>query len=82
MLLSYNICMSNKQLVDDIFGLLPPKFKPEVVPYKGVMIYDHKTAGRIQVMDAASYRNWKGYQPGRHGRSATKKAGAVNTAHI
>jgi len=74
--------MKTKTLIDDILGYIPPKFKPEVKPYRGVMVYDHKTAGRIQVIDADSYTNWKGYQPGRHGRSATKKAGAVNTAHI
>lgn len=74
--------MSSKQLVDDILGLLPPKVKPEVIPYRGVMIYDHKTAGTIQVMNAETYSNWKGYQPGRFGRSAVKKAGAKNTCHI
>lgn len=68
--------------VEDILGIGPPEYKPEVVPYRGVMIYDHKTAGSIQVMDAVSYSNWKGYQPGRNGRSAVKKAGAINTAHI
>lgn len=78
----YNHVMSTEETINDILGMLPPKFKPEVVPYKGVMIYDHKTAGSIQVMDAAAYSNWKGYQPGRHGRSAVKKAGAKNTAHI
>jgi len=72
----------NKELIADILGQLPPKFKEDVKPYKGVMIYDQKDAGSIQVMDAASYSNWKGYQPGRHGRSAVKKAGAVNTCHI
>ena len=74
--------MTTNKLVADILGQLPPKVKPKVVPYRGVMIYDHKTAGSIQVMDAAAYSNWKGYQPGRHGRSAVKKAGAVNTCHI
>ena len=69
-------------LVDDILGLLPPKVKPEVQPYRGVMIYDHKTAGTIQVMDADTYSGWKDYQPGRYGRSAVKKAGGKNTAHI
>lgn len=72
----------NNNLVDDILGLLPPKVKPKVVPYRGVMVYDHKTAGTIQVMDAAAYSNWRGYQPGRYGRSAVKKAGGKNTAHI
>ncbi len=76
--------MKKKQdeLVDDILGLLPPKFKPEPEKYKGVMIYDHKTAGTIQVMDAEAYSNWKGYQPGRHGRSAVKKAGGKNTCYV
>lgn len=68
--------------INDILGLAPPKYKPEVQPYRGVMVYDHKTAGSIQVMDAAAYSNWKGYQPGRFGRSAVKKAGVKNTAHI
>ena len=67
--------------VDDILGLNTPPPKNDI-PYRGVMIYDHKTAGTIQVMDAATYSNWKGYQPGRHGRSAVKKAGMKNTAHI
>ena len=74
--------MSNDKLVDDILGKLPPKFKQDVEPYRGVMIYDHKTAGTIQVMDADTYAGWKSYQPGRFGRSAVKKAGAKNTAHI
>lgn len=76
--------MKDKQdeLVDDILGLLPPKFKPEPEKYKGVMVYDHKTAGSIQIMDAAAYSNWKGYQPGRHGRSAVKKAGGKNTCYV
>lgn len=69
-------------LVADILGQLPPKYNPEPEKYKGVMIYDHKTAGSIQVMDAAAYSNWKGYQPGRHGRSAVKKAGGKNTAFV
>ena len=67
--------------VDDILGLNTPPPKNDI-PYRGVMIYDHKTAGTIQVMDAAAYSNWKGYQPGRHGRSAVKKAGGKNTCHI
>jgi len=72
----------NNTLIDDILGLSPPKFKHEVVPYRGVMVYDHKTAGSIQVMDADTYSGWKSYQPGRYGRSAVKKAGGKNTAHI
>ena len=72
----------SKELIADILGQLPLKFKEEVIPYRGVMIYDHKTAGSIQVMDAAAYNNWKGYQPGRHGRSAVKKAGGKNTCHV
>ena len=67
--------------VGELLGLDTPPPKNDV-PYRGVMIYDHKTAGTIQVMDAAAYSNWKGYQPGRFGRSATKKAGGKNTAHI
>lgn len=74
--------MKTTTLVKDILGQLEPPVKPEVVPYRGVMIYGHKTAGTIQVMDAAAYSNWKSYQPGRYGRSATKKAGGKNTAHI
>jgi hypothetical protein len=66
----------------EFLGLNDPPPKKDVVPYRGVMIYGHKTAGTIQVMDAATYSNWKGYQPGRHGRSAVKKAGGKNTAHI
>ena len=69
-------------LIEDILGLLPPKVKPEVMPYRGVMIYDQKDAGSIQVMDAEAYGNWKGYQPGRHGRSAVKKAGGINTCFV
>lgn len=77
--------MSNTNIshyLKDLLGELPPPVKPVVEAYKGVMIYDHKTAGSIQVMDAAAYSNWKGYQPGRHGRSAVKKAGAKNTCHL
>ena len=73
--------MKNK-LVDDILGLLPPPIKQDVQPYRGVMVYDHKTAGSIQVMNADTYAGWKSYQPGRFGRSAVKKAGVKNTAHI
>ena len=75
--------MSNiKHTINDILGLLPPKVKPEVIPYRGVMIYDQKDAGSIQVMNAESYGNWKSYQPGRHGRSAVKKAGGKNTCFV
>ena len=81
-MIRYNYIMSAENIINDILGKLPPKFKPVVVPYRGVMIYDHKTAGSIQVMDASSYSNWKGYQPGRFGRSAVKKAGGKNTAHV
>ena len=49
---------------------------------KGVMIYDHKTAGTIQIMNSTAYDNWKGYQPGRNGRSAVKKAGGINTCFV
>ena len=60
------------------------EFQPvvDVIPYRGAMIYGHKTAGTIQVMDGDAWNNWKGYQPGRYGRSATKKAGVKNTCHI
>jgi len=54
----------------------------DVVPYKGAMIYGHKTAGTIQVMDGDSWNNWKGYQPGRYQRSSTKKMGGKNTAFL
>lgn len=74
--------MTTSTLIKDILGELPSPIKQDVQPYKGVMIYDQKDAGTIQVMDAAAYSNWKGYQPGRFGRSATKKAGGKNTAHI
>lgn len=74
--------MSTKQLIDDILGFRDPPVKVDVQPYKGVMVYDHKTAGTIQVMNAETYAGWKSYQPGRYGRSATKKAGGKNTAHI
>lgn len=68
--------------VNEFLGLDRPPPKTEVVPYRGVMVYDHKTAGTIQVMDADTYSGWKSYQPGRFGRSAVKKAGGKNTAHI
>lgn len=74
--------MKHNTLIQDILGQLPPTVKQDVEPYRGVMIYDHKTAGTIQVMDSAAYNNWKGYQPGRYGRSATKKAGGKNTCHV
>ena len=76
------IMTKSEAQIADILGQAPPKFKPEPEKYKGVMIYDHKTAGSIQIMDASSFSNWKGYQPGRHGRSAVKKAGGKNTAFI
>ncbi len=66
----------------EFWRLDAPAPKEDVVPYRGVMIYGHKTAGTIQVMDGATYTNWKSYQPGRYGRSAVKKAGGKNTAHI
>jgi len=66
----------------EFLGLDTPPPKVEVLPYRGVMIYGHKTAGTIQVMSADTYVGWKSYQPGRFGRSAVKKAGAINTAHI
>lgn len=66
----------------DLLGELPPPVKPDVVPYKGAMIYGHKTAGVIQVMNGDTWNNWKGYQPGRFGRSAVKKAGCKNTCSI
>lgn len=72
----------SKKLIDDILGLVPPPVKHDVEPYKGVMIYGHKTAGTIQVMNAETYAGWKSYQPGRFGRSATKKAGGKNTCHV
>ena len=67
--------------ISEFLGLNTPPPKNDM-PYRGVMIYDHKTAGTIQVMDATTYSGWKSYQPGRYGRSATKKAGGKNTAHI
>lgn len=72
----------SSNLINDILGLLPPTIKEEVKPYKGVMIYGHKTAGTIQVMNAETYAGWKSYQPGRFGRSSTKKAGGKNTCHV
>jgi len=74
--------MKTDTLVKDILGQLPPPIKADVTPYRGAMIYGHKTAGVIQVMDGDAWSNWKSYQPGRHGRSAVKKAGMKNTAHI
>ena len=67
--------------VDDFLGLKEPAPKNDM-PYRGTMIYDHKTGGILQIMDASTYSSWKGYQPGRYGRSATKKAGGKNTTHI
>lgn len=75
--------MSKKTFdVEEFLGLNDPGPKIEVQPYRGVMVYDHKTAGTIQVMNAETYSGWKSYQPGRFGRSAVKKAGGKNTAHI
>lgn len=70
-----------RSTAEDILGLNDPEPRNDV-PYRGVMVYDHKTAGTIQVMNAETYGNWKSYQPGRYGRSAVKKAGGKNTAHI
>ena len=66
--------MSTAILIDDILGKLPPPVKPDVVPYKGVKIYGHNTAGTIQVMDADAYSNWKGYQPGRYRAKCHQKS--------
>ena len=73
--------MNVEKQIGDILGLndLPPI---DDTPRKGVMIYDHKTGGTIQIMDASMYDNWKGYQPGRNGRSAVKKAGGKNTCFV
>lgn len=68
--------------INELLGRGEHAPKVHVVPYKGAMIYGHKTAGTIQVMNGDSWNNWKGYQPGRYGRSATKKAGGKNTCHI
>ena len=73
--------MKNNKLVDDILGLNNPPIRNDI-PYRGVMIYGHKTAGTIQVMNADTYAGWKSYQPGRFGRSAVKKAGGKNTCHV
>jgi len=74
--------MKTDTLIKDILGELQPPIKQDVQPYRGVMVYDHKTAGTIQVMNAETYSSWKDYQPGRFGRSAVKKAGGKNTCHI
>lgn len=77
--------MNNKRKtfnINELLGVGSHAPVVDVVPYKGAMIYDHKTSGVIQVMDGVSWGNWKGYQPGRYGRSATKKAGGKNTCHI
>lgn len=68
--------------VNELLGVGEFQPKPVVVPYRGAMIYGHKTAGTIQVMDGDAWSNWKGYQPGRYGRSAVKKVGEKNTCHI
>ena len=70
-----------KKQIDDILGLNDPPPRDDT-PLKGVMIYDHKTAGTIQIMNSTAYDNWKGYQPGRNGRSAVKKAGGINTCFV
>ena len=66
---------------EDILGLNDPVPKDDT-PYRGVMIYDHKTAGTLQIMSSESFEGWKTYQPGRHGRSAVKKAGGKNTCFV
>lgn len=49
--------------VRKILGLDEPPPR-NTVPYKGVMTFDHKTGGSIQVMSAESYeRNKKYYIP-------------------
>ena len=69
-------------LLDDILGLNDPEPRETEKNRFGAMVYDHKTAGRCQIMTGAEFGNWKSYQPGRYGRSAVKKAGGINTAHI
>ena len=73
--------MKKDKLIDDILGLSEPPPRNDI-PYRGVMVYDHKTAGTIQVMNAETWGDWKSRQPGRYGRSAVKKAGGKNTCHI
>lgn len=77
-----NIIMKKTFDINELLGQGRHAPVADVVPYKGVMIYGHKTAGTIQVMDGASWSNWKSYQPGRYGRSATKKAGGKNTCYL
>jgi hypothetical protein len=73
---------SSDDYVNEILGLNKPPPRETEKNRFGAMVYDHKTAGRCQVMTGDTFSNWKSYQPGRHGRSAVKKAGGINTAHI
>jgi hypothetical protein len=38
----------------------------------GRMVYGHKTAGEINVMTGIQFKDFKSYEPGRHGRSSVK----------
>ncbi len=63
----------NDKSVRDILGLDEPE--PRVTEkVRGVMTFDHKTGGSIQVMSADSYkRNKKYYVPRRGCRSVMKQ---------
>tara|TARA_S200002703_G_C3763774_1_gene235128 strand:- start:26 stop:232 length:207 start_codon:yes stop_codon:yes gene_type:complete len=59
--------------VRDILGLDDPEPR-NTEKYKGVMTFDHKTGGSIQVMTADSYkRNKKYYVPRKGCRSVMKR---------
>ena len=74
--------MEMNDTISNILGLNDPAPRETEKNRFGAMVYDHKTAGRCQVMTVDEFGNWKTYQPGRYGRSAVKKAGGMNTCHI
>lgn len=74
--------MSKQKVIDDILGLNDPPPREIHKNRFGAMTYEHKTAGFCQVMTGEAFSNWKSYQPSRHQRSATKKAGGRNTCYV
>ena len=59
-------------IVRQILGLDDPKPR-NTQRHKGVMCFDHKTGGTVQVMTADSYERNKQYYVPTKGRSAMKR---------
>lgn len=42
-------------------------------------VYDHKTAGEINIMTREQFNDFKSYEPGRYGRSSVKTRSRSST---